>query len=123
MRTHIPDHATGRTYCGRLFRDADRPPVVWVIDTARDCLDDAACTRCQRVDDRRQADAYARVRASALFDAACKWAARVRASELAYLPRRKAAVGYLAGLVDDRYTIVLRLYEELELDAVDAGAL
>jgi hypothetical protein len=60
---HIPDAARpGRTYCGRQWDgSAWSPP--WrlpIIDIARDCIDDAECKACQRSDDRRTREAYAR---------------------------------------------------------------
>lgn len=53
---HIPDAQRdgAKTLCGRSVFD------VRCIDLSRDCIDDAECKACQRVDDARTLKAYQR---------------------------------------------------------------
>lgn len=122
-RTHIPDHGTGRTYCGRWVQDTRIGRVgALCIDLTRQCIEAATCRTCQRADDRRVREAHERERLEALFAAAVRWAERRRAEWLWWDAKAKAAV--VPTLDDDGWVIgVARALSDLESDAREAGAL
>lgn len=59
MIRHIPDAATGRTYCGRPIAS-----VRHLISIEHDCIEDAECKVCQRSDDRRTIENHRREQAA-----------------------------------------------------------
>lgn len=56
VRRHIPDASTGKTFCGRPVAS------VLCIDKETTPIDDAECKACQRGDDRRTRESYAKER-------------------------------------------------------------
>ena len=122
LKTHIPDHAIGRTWCGRRLEP--RPaksgremlPRPRCIDLRRDCIE-ATCAACHRSDDRRQAEAYRADFLASMFAAACRWAAAQGASYLTFKVRRRVAVALVGDLDVGPYCVVTRTEEELIFDA------
>jgi hypothetical protein len=56
---HIPDASRPvYTYCGRVWQKYGSP-ILAVIDTRVDSIEDAECKACQRSDDRRTREEYA----------------------------------------------------------------
>lgn len=110
-RTHIP-YDGKRTLCGR-------PLATSTCIALNQCIDDATCISCQRVDDRQQAASYRYERTELMFVAALRWAARMGADELYYHPFKQRAIACFGGMRERYANVEVRFREDLEMDAED----
>lgn len=117
MKTHIPDHAAGRTYCGRALEPANGLRGPLCIDLRNTAIEDATCTACQRSDDRRQAEIYWRERYENEFLAACRWATDARAVALHYSTRRRCVIAFERAFQGESWIPHVLSYEDLALTA------